>query len=331
MVDIDLHVDALPPGEPASLRSSAAPLILIPALQTPQHVPGAIASSNSFDPGLPASASWGRKVVNFLSLRLARVDRRRAFVMVSPLIILFVIAPAASWFLNRTTVRGQGSFQERLAAIEQTFAHRAGVFLTEDFRSGFENWDCPVDQTASWKFDETGFVLPAELAAYRPSQDMADYTMEFLGQIDKKALPWAFRIRDFKNYYAAKLIVARPGPLPTILLRHYAVINGKETAAKDTVVPLTIRGDTLFHVRLETNGSDYSVHVQDRLVGYWSDSRILSGGVGFFSNKGEISRIRWLHVAHQYDVLGRICAYLSPSVRTSNRNRSTGVGNNGQP
>jgi hypothetical protein len=31
-----------------------------------------------------------------------------------------------------------------------------------------------------------------------------------------------------------------------------------------------------------------------------------------FANRGERARLRWVEVSHQYDALGRVCAYLAP-------------------
>ena len=51
----------------------------------------------------------------------------------------------------------------------------------------------------------------------------------------------------------------------------------------------------------------------------WSDSRLKRGGIGFFSPHGEESRVRWVQVTHQYDMLGRLCAYLAPyNIATTN-------------
>jgi len=51
--------------------------------------------------------------------------------------------------------------------------------------------------------------------------------VQFLGQISKKALGFVYRAADLDNYYVAKLVVMKPGPLPVIGLQRYAVINGK--------------------------------------------------------------------------------------------------------
>ena len=146
--------------------------------------------------------------------------------------------------------------------------------------------------------------------------------MEFLAQVDKKAVSWIFRAKDSRNYQAAKLIIARAGPLPTLVLRHYAVLGGVETSHKDTVLPITVRGDTMFDIKLEVRGADFSVRVQDRLVDSWTDNHLPSGAIGFFSSKGESSRIRWVRFQHQNDVLGRICAFLSRPASAGDSKRS---------
>ncbi len=56
--------------------------------------------------------------------------------------------------------------------------------------------------------------------------------MQFLGMIDKKALSWVVRAADFDNYYVVKLVVLKPGPLPTIGVTRYAVVNGKAGHAR---------------------------------------------------------------------------------------------------
>ena len=122
-------------------------------------------------------------------------------------------------------------FQQVLAkqvdTVQQNLANRAAVALSEDFRSGLEDWQMQGDQSAAWSFDSNGFVRPGELALYRPSLRLSDYDLQFLGLIDKKALSFVARAQDFRNYYVIKLVVLKPGPLPTIGVTRYAVIDGK--------------------------------------------------------------------------------------------------------
>lgn len=219
---------------------------------------------------------------------------------------------------------GVGGFVNgKLTEVKQSIAGRAGLELVDDFRTGLDNWEGRRDLTRTWSYDPTGFVRPGPLALYRPSMSLNDYNVEFLGLIDRKALGWVVRAQDFSNYYALKLAVVHDGPLPVVGLIRYAVIDGKEGRHTAVALPLTVRGDTMYRVSVEVRGPDFVVRVQDQLVDFWSDGRLRSGGVGFFSGKGEQSRVRWIQVSHQYDALGRLCAYLTPFAMASYNLQST--------
>lgn len=200
----------------------------------------------------------------------------------------------------------------RLSAVRRAVQHRAGVEMLDDFRNGLDNWQSRRDMTAAWSYDSTGFVKPGPLALFAPSMSMTDYEMEFLGQIDKRAMSWVLRAEDMDNYQAVKLVQLKGGPLPTVGLIRYSVVRGKEGTHKTTVLPFPVHTDTIYRIRSEARGMDYAVYVQGQLIDFWSDQRTPAGGVGFFSSKGEQSRIRWMQVSHQYDAIGRLCAYFTP-------------------
>jgi hypothetical protein len=209
-----------------------------------------------------------------------------------------------------------GSFRRVLNGewvnVRQSLENRAAVALDEDFRSGLDNWASPGGSTTEWSFDATGFVQPGPLALYRPSVNLTDYQMQFLGLIDKKALSWVVRAADFENFYVVKLEVLKPGPLPVIGLTRYAVINGKSTDRHDVNIRLDARADTVYRVRMDVQGSNFLVEVQGQIADSWTETRLPRGGVGFFTASGEASRLRWMQITHQYDMLGRLCAYLAP-------------------
>jgi hypothetical protein len=189
---------------------------------------------------------------------------------------------------------------------------RAAVALDEDFRAGLDDWTSRGDATTEWSFDGAGFVRPGPLALYRPSLGLSDYQLQFLGLIDKKALSWVVRASDFDNYYVVKLVALKPGPLMTVGVTRYAVVNGVADSRADTVVPFDARPDMLYRVRLDVRGDNYVLAVQGQMVDSWSEARLKHGGIGFFTARGEESRVRWVQVTHQYDMLGRLCAYLAP-------------------
>lgn len=82
---------------------------------------------------------------------------------------------------------------------------------------------------------------------------------------------------------------------------------------------MQVRQDTIYRVRVDVRSSDFITTVQGQVVDVFSDDRLARGGVGFFSEASEDARLRWVEVSHQYDMLGRLCAYLVPyNVSNSN-------------
>jgi hypothetical protein len=196
--------------------------------------------------------------------------------------------------------------------FNQTISKRAAISYADDFRSGLDAWESRANRATNWSYDLAGFVRPGPLAIFKPTLDMVDYRFEFLGEIDQKAMGWVFRAQDLKNYYAMKFVIVKPGPLPLIDMVRYAVIDGKEGPHVHKPLPLTVRNDMLYRVVVDVRGADFTVLAQGQVVDFWTDRRLPHGGVGFFGNHGERARLRWVEVSHQYDALGRVCAYLSP-------------------
>ncbi len=195
--------------------------------------------------------------------------------------------------------------------FHQRLLRRAAVNLADDFRGGLSSWEGGAKWADSWSYDPAGFVRPGALAIYKPTQGMSDYDIEFLGQIERRGLAFVFRASDLKNYQVVRIVLSRPGPLPTAAVLHYPVLDGKEGSHKQLPLPLSLREDTLYRVKLSVDGDQFTLQVQGQMVDSWSDSRLPTGGVGFLCGKGEQSRIRWVEVTHQYDAIGRICSFLA--------------------
>jgi hypothetical protein len=75
---------------------------------------------------------------------------------------------------------------------------------------------------------------------------------------------------------------------------------------------MNLRSDTLYRVRVDVNGSDFTTSVLGQVVDTFTDATHPQGGIGFTGGRGETGRIRWVEVSHQYDTLGRLCAMLVP-------------------
>ena len=225
--------------------------------------------------------------------------------------IPFTAPPQAAGIERGIERNFQTKMNEQFKAVKQSMVDRAAIALDEDFRAGLDDWTSRGG-TTEWAFDATGFVRPGPLALYRPSIDLTDYQLQFLGVIDKKALSWVVRAADFDDYYVVKLVVLKPGPVPTIGITRYAVIHGVAQDRADTMAFINAREDMLYRVRMDIHGDIFALTVQGQMVDSWSEPRLKTGGVGFFTARGEASRLRWVQVTHQYDMLGRLCAYLAP-------------------
>ncbi len=210
----------------------------------------------------------------------------------------------------RQTLTRQWHFlQER---IEERIANRAAIAITDDFRSGLDSWQGRSSLTNTWSFDANGFVQPGPLAILKPTEDLHDYTFEFLGEVEHRAVGCAFRAQDLDNYYAVKFIEDQSGSIPTLRLIRYAVIKGKEGPHVEKTLPSSIRADMLNRFGVEVRGGDFTILADGQVVDFFSDRRLPSGGVGFFCSRGEMARLRWVQVSNQYDALGRLCALLAP-------------------
>jgi hypothetical protein len=225
-------------------------------------------------------------------------------------------APHATQGISKNI--GDG-FREQFINVRNSVAQRAAVSLSEDFRAGLEDWQARGDMSSGWSFDGNGFVKPGTLALYKPSMALTDYDMDFLGMVDKKALSWVVRAKDFDNYYVVKLVLLKGGPLPTLGITRYAVIDGKAETRVDTKVAIDTRPDMLYRISMNLHDDTFLLSLQGSVIDNWTDARLKRGGVGFFAPKGEESRLRWLQLTHQYDMLGRLCAYLAPyNIPTTN-------------
>ena len=198
------------------------------------------------------------------------------------------------------------------SAVKAAARARATVDLQDDFHSGFESWSGPKGWASAWSVDSFGMVRPGRLALFHPSLSLTDYRFDFVSQIDSKGFGFVFRAADTNNYQAAKLIMVKPGPLPSLALVRYTVINGRE--GPKTQIPLRIeaRRDTIYRMSVTVQGDHFSVDVNGQLASGWTDDRLKSGGVGFFSDKGESSRLVAVHVVDKQDFLGWLCSQVSP-------------------
>jgi len=182
--------------------------------------------------------------------------------------------------------------------------------LHEDFHSGFSNWDGLKSAGSDWSV-QAGQVRPASLQLWKPSTSLSNYELEFMGQINHKSMDWAFRAADLHNYYATKLVITHPGPLPNAGLVRFIVLDGRERERVELPLPLTLDPGVDYRVRVSVRGNRFLTSVNGQLISSWMDSRISRGGVGFFSEDGESSALKWVSVSERDSFLARVASHFS--------------------
>jgi hypothetical protein len=196
--------------------------------------------------------------------------------------------------------------------VHRVIAHRAKLEVGTDFRDGKDFWNgYKPSWGKGWFRHPDGYARPGALALLRPTMQLSDYRMEFLGQIEDKSLSWAFRAHDTDNYYAMKLNVVVPGLRPMISVSRYAVVNGKRGRRIETPLPIMMHNRRPYQVAVEVRGNRFTTMVGGETVDSFTDDTLTTGGVGFFSEGAERARVYWVRVTNNDDLLGRICAYIT--------------------
>ncbi len=148
---------------------------------------------------------------------------------------------------------------------------------------------------AGWITDwgaDPGVRRTRQISILRSSQTLTDYRIEMQGQIETKAIGWVYRAADPKNFYVTKLEIIKPGLEPTVALVRFAVINGEEQAHAQLPLPMKVRRDTMFKIRFDAVGSHFTTYVQDQKVDDWNNNSVRTGGVGLYSERGEVATLK---------------------------------------
>jgi hypothetical protein len=211
-------------------------------------------------------------------------------------------APAAPGNSGPRTKGGIGQM------FGEVLRSRTGATLREDFNGGVANWQ---GLSASAWATENGSVRPSSLRIWNKSDSLSNYEFEFMGQIDRKSMDWAFRAADFHNYYASKLIISKPGAIPNAGLVRFVVLDGRERERVELPLPLTLERGSDYRVRLSVHGNRFLTSVNGQLVSSWTDTRLSRGGVGFFSEDGESSLVKWASISERDSLLGRLVSHFT--------------------
>jgi hypothetical protein len=213
------------------------------------------------------------------------------------------------WF-GSSSIKSDGMTMRPGDLLRLTIQRRAVYEKEDNFHAGLASWDGKNVKT--WAYDREGFIRPGRLVIYRPSRDMKDYKLEFLTQIEHKGVNYVFRAVDDQNYYGMKLAVTEPGPRPLVALSRYTVIDGKRESRGEMPLQVMMHNNRPYRVVVDVKGNQFLTSIEGQQVDSWSDDRLKSGGVGFFTESSEKARLYWMKVTKNSDFLGKLCSMLVP-------------------
>ncbi len=196
-----------------------------------------------------------------------------------------------------TTDRLQSVVENSLPSLK---VHR----YRDDFQKGLADWTYGGRSASGWSF-EAGAVRPGKLRLWKRSMDMTDYQFEFQAAIEQKALGWAFRASDVNNYYATKVALGRAGESAGTRIVRYVVMNGVQKDRMLLPSPVELKAQEPCRIRVSVKGDAFSTLVNDQVVDRWNDSRLASGGIGFFAEQGEVASVQWVRIADRETFFSR--------------------------
>ena len=211
----------------------------------------------------------------------------------------------------------RGLFERVGDSLSEAIRSRAPITLHQDFRLGWSGWSMAsirnVDDPRGSRVDDPRWFSAAApvLRIWKRSTDLQNYQMEFNGQIERKSLSWAFRAADEKNYYATKLVITKPGPLPNAGLVRYVVMNGREWDRVQLPLPLTLERGGNYNVRLSVQADRFITYLNGQVISSWSDKRLHRGGIGFFEDVDDPQRVAWVSLSERDSFMGRMLSHFS--------------------
>jgi hypothetical protein len=149
-----------------------------------------------------------------------------------------------------------------------------------------------------WGGDPSGMHAGRQITIYRPSLKLSDYRLEFQGSIDTKSIGWVFRASDPDNYYAMKLMTVSSGLATKVALFKYLVANGKQTQVGRVPIELAVQPDTVFDVRVDVRGAQFTTYIQGQQVDSWTDDQLKTGGAGFLNERDERGKVKSVSIRY---------------------------------
>jgi hypothetical protein len=203
-------------------------------------------------------------------------------------------------------------------AVGEVVRTQAPVTLHHEFQSGFADWRTVSSRALSSVEDRDwssgsrqAMSRSVSLRLWDRSSSLQNYQMEFQGQMEGRSLSWAFRAVNGSNFYATRLVIAKPGAEHNAGLVRYAVVDGRESAAVRLPLPLSLQRGVDYRVRMTVQGDHFVTYLNGQVISTWTDSVLKRGGVGFFEDKSDPQKVAWVSLSERDSFMGRMVAYFS--------------------
>lgn len=204
-------------------------------------------------------------------------------------------------------------------AMGELVRSQSPVTLHHEFRSGFTDWVAVssrgltnVDDPRDWMgASRAALTRPVTLRLWERSSALQNYQMEFQGQMEGKSLSWAFRAADANNYYATKLVIAKPGTFHNAGLVRYAIVDGREAGAVRLPLPVSLERGVNYRVRMTVQDDHFITYLNGQVISSWSDTLLKRGGVGFLEDQNDPQKVAWVSVSERDSFMGRMLAHFS--------------------
>ncbi len=200
------------------------------------------------------------------------------------------------------------------ARLSQAFpSSRSSISLREDFRMDMRNWQGALSGLSGGWAKVGNAVRVGELRLWKPTLALADYNIEFAGQIENHAMGWAFRAKDQRNYYATKISINRGeagvGSGGRAEIVRYTMLNGSPVSRVTLPIPITAIDNMMYEVKMRVRGDRFTTMVNGQAVDSWTDRRLRRGGVGFFNEPGDRSVLHWVSISERESFLQRFLSF----------------------
>lgn len=247
-----------------------------------------------------------------------------AFMLVGALLVAAMFmrdpsaAPARQQGESLDPGEKKGMWDSAKDSVANLIRSQAPVTLRDDFSQGLKDWTTDtLRNTAAMVDDPKGFtpephvVRPGSLRIWSRSVSLENYQMEFKAELEKKSLSWAFRAGDARNYYATKVMIVKPGPLPNAALVRYVMMNGREFDRVQLPIPVTLERGGNYRVRMSVQDDRFLTYLNGQVISSWSDKRLRRGGIGFFSDEDDPEKVAWVSLSERDSFLGKMLAHFS--------------------